>query len=53
MDPIPALASPSTALRTYMMNAVTPMAQMSVCGTAPWPSRSSGAGEGGSAQVKG
>lgn len=29
---------------THMMKAVTPMAQMSVCGTAPWPSRSSGAG---------
>lgn len=27
------------------MKAVTPMAQMSVCGTAPWPSRSSGAAE--------
>ena len=29
-----------------MMKAVTPMAQMSVCATAPWPSRSSGAGDG-------
>lgn len=28
------------------MKAVTPMAQMSVCATAPWPSRSSGAGDG-------
>lgn len=34
------------AWRTHMMKAVTPMAQMSVCGTAPWPSRSSGAGSG-------
>lgn len=38
-----------------MMKAVTPMAQMSVCGRAPWPSRSSGAGRGtcGWAQVEG
>ena len=47
------LGSPSTDFpprraraETHMMKAVTPMAQMSVCGTAPWPSRSSGAGDG-------
>lgn len=41
MDP----QSPSPcAWGTYMMKAVTPMAQMSVCGRALWPSRSSGAG---------
>lgn len=33
-------------VETHMMKAVTPMAQMSVCVTAPWPSRSSGAGDG-------
>lgn len=36
--------SPMIAGKAHMMKAVTPMAQMSVCGTAPWPSRSSGAG---------
>lgn len=40
MDP----QSPPRDWGTHMMKAVTPMAQMSVCGTAPWPSRSSGAG---------
>lgn len=48
-------SNPQTGWRTHMMKAVTPMAQMSVCGRAPWPSRSSGAGRGtcGWAQVEG
>ena len=44
---------PQRAWMTHMMNTVTPIAQMSVCGLAPWPSRSSGAREGVVHKVRG
>lgn len=44
-DFLPAHPPRRARAETHMMKAVTPMAQMSVCGTAPWPSRSSGAGD--------